>query len=130
MKKTQLRKVIRELIKEQLNPQPKKVRWIPCSFGNHPWGIAGSAGVVLDRNKRMLINGQTPQFGDVFNITLTHQDIYNMGYQQGHSHMPTNKPIPVKIVALHPPCFPGGIGANWPCHLTNFQKSLSSLFET
>ena len=47
-------------------PLPKKVWFEPCKWDYNP--------VTIDRTKKMTIDGQTPQVGDIFEIDLGPQD--------------------------------------------------------
>ena len=74
MKKSQLRKLIREsirsIVKEQSTGGAKKCRVAPCTGGG------GGASVI----RNMTIDGMTPQAGDVFTISPGNGSIYHVRY--------------------------------------------------
>ena len=98
MKKSQLRNIIREIIKEQLQgvkpnfkygTGSKNVSWVSCKYGPYAnafgGGITGQIGDAASWNQYQFtggaftIDGQAPQVGDQFFVGLPHQlyiDIY------------------------------------------------------
>jgi len=80
MKKSQLRKIIRESIREHVSPfgmqhthggvpqgDPKRVYFQPCQYPQ-------MQPVTIDRTRKMTIDNQTPTPGDIFSIDLGPQD--------------------------------------------------------